>query len=200
MLGVTRLSQTKLTIDVSEYLNFALFVKDASGLLWYQGYIGRDFRWPFGGGEFARHAGVRVHAEACHQWQAWWEQLVVLARKEVVNDSIPYDHIEDISTGKLKYLEQYPELQLAAQWSFPKYLGWWTLPYAGGKSALEAHINSSSQPLYQAWRNSQPTTDRVFMKVVYPFSFERMIEQVGTALTWGIIGPHDIRRTEWVTG
>ncbi len=178
-------------INVNEYLNFALFLRDAAGLLRYQGYIGRDFRWPFNENEFLNEVGIQTFAEASQQWNEWWEELVLISKNEVINDTIHYSYLDDISMGKFKNLDKYQDLKVAAQWVFSRYLGWWTLPYAGGKSAIETHINNQANVLSKKWRidNIDNEDERNFiLRVVYPFKFESMIEKIDNKTIFGIIG------------
>lgn len=188
-----------IEINVSEYLNFALFLRDAAGLLRYQGYIGREFRWPFNECEFLKEAGIPIFTNAFHQWNEWWLILLRLAKEETISGILPYSYLDDISTGTFYNLDKFQDLKFAAQWVFPKYLGWWTLPYAGGKSAIETHIKNQSNIFYDKWINKHSNEVKLILKVVYPFEFEPIVENIDNKLIFGIIGPHSLYNNQLIT-
>lgn len=187
---------SSFTISACEYLNFALFVQDAAGLHGYQGYIGRTLHWPYDDSGFVDATSFSVRAEASLQWTIWWEKLLDIARQEVRQSVAPYELIQDITFGHFRFLDEFPSLQLAAQWSFPRYLSWWTAPYVGGKSAIETHINQQTPHIPRLWEVDKGAA--LSVKVVYPMKFDCFIESLNESRSLCIVNVHGLYHTEWL--
>jgi len=181
-----------MTIDAPDLLNLACFVADAVGFGSASGYhLGVDYHWPYRENRFEERVSAQTFLQARDQWSLWWTDLAT-TRYETVESGAREIEIMDYQAVSAT-LKRFPELHQAVSAVWSSFWGWWLLPYAGGKMALEGV--DPPQDLYTRIQSIAP--GRWHWDLVYSYGLRKI--RTDQSMGWAVMSPHDMWHNEWMT-
>lgn len=181
-----------LQIQAPALLNLACFVANKAGLETHAGYLGHALQWPYQECGFRDQVEPALFIQAGDEWHQWWSFLKDERYQQFLQRQEDPD-IAWITRGIPPSLDQWPALRRAVAWCWAEFWGWWLLPYAGGRMALEASV-SHIEGIYQRLEAVAPgywNWDVIFQ------SDQREMRYDGRQ-GWGLFHPNDLWNTDWM--